>query len=86
MSRSTREKAVFALERKTRLEPRWHPAPKTRYFVVDEVVRLDGERGGRYRIRGFRDEGGRTVVELFGAKGSLAPRLRTVPAERIRRI
>lgn len=65
----------------------WHPEPGTRYFRPGDEVRIDGERGGAYAVRGFRREAGRVVVELFGArKRGRAPGFRVVPAERLRRL
>lgn len=65
----------------------WHPEPGTRYFRAGDEVRLEGERGGAYRVQAFREEAGRVVVELFGArKRGRAPGFRCVPAERLRRL
>jgi hypothetical protein len=64
---------------------RWQPAPRRRYFAIGDEVRLEGERGGHYRILGFGQELGVPTVDIVGGKRGRAPRVRTVYAVRLRR-
>lgn len=66
------------------LVEKWHPAPGARFFVAGDEVRVDGERGARFKLLGFRIEADRMVAELVGGKRGRAM-LRTVHADRLRR-
>lgn len=64
----------------------WHAGPGCRYFRTGDEVRVDGIVGGRFTVQGFRYQADAWVAELYGGKPGRARGLRTVAAERLRRV
>lgn len=64
------------------LADRWHAGPGCRYFVERDIVKVQGIRGARFRVLGFRPD---DTVDVFGGRPGQAFAVRTVDAHRLER-